>query len=224
MLTSRFLVAALPATLLFSLAACSGHEGDSKVEDFASPEGLQSALEFPIVDCQQGAVECAATASDIDARIACNDALAVCLSAAAERSRKIAVRVDACREDARVCLQDGTELATCRDNYEACTDAALNSGSDAGVVASDAGAPVITLDSGAPSLPTFPGAGGGSPGGGGPGGTQPGLPDLGAGVDGGLDNLPSPLRCTIELQLCVATDPSAAGQCGVTARLCLQLP
>jgi hypothetical protein len=218
MLTSRFLVAALAATLLFSLAAgCSGHEGDSKVEDFASPAGLQSALELSIVDCQQGAAECTSAASDSDARIACNDALAVCLSAAAEGTRKIAVRVDACREDARVCLQDGTELATCLGNYEVCTDAALNSGADLGVVASDAGAPAIPLDGGAPSLPSFPDGGEGSPSGG-FAGAQPG-----PGTGGGLDNLPSPLECTIELQLCVETEPSAAGQCAVSARLCLQL-
>lgn len=242
MFTSKFLVAAAPATLLFSLAAgCSDDKVDSKGEEFATPEGLQSALENPIVDCQQQALDCAQNASDIDARIACNDALAGCLSGAAERSRTIAVRVEACRDDARVCVQDGTELSTCRDNYDACADAALNSGAeDAGVT--DASAPVASLDGGAPTLPSFPGLGGGLLGGGGfggggiggggiggggigGGGLGGGLPSLPAvGVDGGLGNLPAPLKCTIELQLCVATDPSAAGQCGDTARACLQAP
>jgi hypothetical protein len=32
------------------------------------------------------------------------------------------------------------------------------------------------------------------------------------------------VKCTVELRLCIATDPTAAGQCADTARACLQLP
>ncbi|HEX5658171.1 MAG TPA: hypothetical protein VFX59_13295 [Polyangiales bacterium] len=183
------------AALLAIVAGCS----DAKVvrsDELLRPEGLQAALENPIIDCQAAAQDCTDGAADFDARIACNDELVVCLRDAAKRAQDIAQLVEACREDGRVCLQDGTDEDLCRDNYDLCTDAAL--ASDAGIIA-DAGAAV---DSGV----TGP--------------SVPGLPT----VDGGLDNLPAPLKCTIELRLCVAIDLSAAFQCADTARLCLQLP
>jgi hypothetical protein len=184
------------------IAGCS----DSKTErpaEFAHPESLQAALENPIVDCQLAAVQCNDGVSDFAARIACNDVLASCLREAAQRAQYVAQRVEACREDGRVCLQDGIDEDVCRDNYEACTEAALNSGTDAGtaVDAAVGAAPEPEFDAGIEPLP--------------------GLPSVDAGP---LEDLPAPVKCTIELRLCIAIDLTAAAQCADTARVCLQLP
>jgi hypothetical protein len=223
---SKLILAATPAALLFTLISGCSESGDgkssSKSDAFDRPEGLSSALENPIIDCQTAAADCVVNASDLDARIACNDTLAQCQQDAATKAQNIAQQVEACRADGRVCLRNGTDHETCRDNYEACAQAALNGGgasADAGTASDDAGSStdLPSLDGGV-SLPGHPGQG--SPG-------LPGLPGLGlGGVDAGsaLDNLPEPVKCTIELRLCIAIDPISAGQCADDARICLQLP
>jgi hypothetical protein len=182
---------------LCAIAGCS----EAKVErpaEFARPESLQAALENPIIDCQAAADQCNDTAADFAAQIVCNDELVACLRDAAQRAQYVAQRVEACREDGRVCLQDGNDEDLCRDNYEACADAALNSSADAGVV--DAGPSVVDAGVSEP---------------------VPGLPSVDAGP---LEDLPAPVKCTIELRLCIAIDFTAAPQCADTARVCLQLP
>jgi hypothetical protein len=208
-----------PATLLLGLAGCADNQpkADSKVDFEADPARLQAALESPILDCQGVYETCNDNAATLDERIACNDELAGCLREAADRAQSVAQAVAVCREQGRQCTEDGSDADTCRDQFEACADAALQGGKkdagsasgptddhDAGV---DAGEP---SQPGQPSWPSLPGL--------------PGLPGLG-GVDGGvLPDLPAPAQCLIELRLCVSLDITAADQCANTARLCLQLP
>ncbi len=196
---TKLTLAVLPATLLVSACAGTDAKIDARPEQFARPDSLQAALEDPIIDCQTAAADCSDHAADFDARVACNDTLAQCLRGAASQAQNVAVRVEACRDDARVCLQNGNDADACRTGYDACTDAALHSGAaDAGGAVLDAGA--LSVDAG-----TF----------------DPGLPGLDAGP---IDSLPAPVQCTIELRLCVTLDITSAAQCADTARICLQLP
>jgi hypothetical protein len=214
----NFFRAAAPATILFSLlgggCGSSDDQADTKQEDFARPAGLQSALETPIIDCQSAALDCREAATDLAGRRACNDTLAQCLSDAADATQGIAQTAESCRDEGLTCLRDGTEPSTCRDSYEACVDAALNGGSS-----DDAGSdpdpvdPVTppSLDADGGVLPQLPGSGLGG-----------GLLNADAGAI--LANLPAPVKCTVELRICVYKDPSAAVQCADTARACLQQP
>jgi hypothetical protein len=204
---------AAPTAILFSLiGGCgSGDERvDTKSEDFARPASLQAALETPIIDCQRAALDCRAAATDVDGRRACNDTLAQCLGDAATTTQGIAQNAESCRDEGLACVQAGTELSTCRDDYEACVDATLNAG-DSDDAGSDPApvAPVTppTIDTDGGLLPQLPGSG---------------LINADAGAI--IANLPAPVKCTVELRICVYKDPSAAVQCADTARACLQVP
>lgn len=200
----------LAALSLASLVGCAGNETRSTEAqgDFARPQGLQAALENPIADCQALAIDCNNQAADLAASFACNDVFAACLRDAALRAQKVAELVDACRKDAQVCVQQGNDFVACSDGYFACSSAVLDGGgggADAGAVPVD---PPPALDGGTAD----------------PSGL-PGLPDLPGLGDGGLlEDLPEPVRCTVELRLCIALDITAAAQCADTARTCLQLP
>jgi hypothetical protein len=211
---------------------------------------LQAALEEPIQSCQDRRIECRNDAETADDRAACNDALITCLESAADEAEQIATAVRACRDDAETCVDDGRELGECRDQYESCAEAALEGDADSDDDADagsteDGGSAGPTLDGGAAS-PEEPDAGdegasddgatdddngdddgaddragndAGRPGRPGRGDALPGLPALDGGV---VERLPKPLRCVVELRLCVAADRSAASECADAARMCLR--
>jgi hypothetical protein len=211
---------AAPAALMFALIQGCSDGADTTTTDsvkFESPSELQQALEAPIVDCQASARTCLGDATDVAAAQACNKGFSECLQNAATQGESIAQQVETCRQDAYDCLPTGDAIS-CQTTYASCARSALGAAGDGGLALPSG----LTLDGGVSSLPSLPSGGSSSNG-----PTLPSLPSGGSlsGLsDGGLDNLPTPLRCTIELRLCLYKDPSAATECGDAARACLKLP
>ncbi|MEY4513440.1 MAG: hypothetical protein RLZZ450_5562 [Pseudomonadota bacterium] len=203
------------ALLIVTAAGCGGSDDNTHNQqaDFETdPSVLRSALENPIISCQQARLECGANAQDAQQRAACSDEFKTCLQTAADKAQGKTSALKACREEARECVAGDTELSECRSGYESCAKAALEGTADAGIdnqgsndsdhIGGDAGVlghlPKPALGQALPSLPSSL-------------------------LDGGiLAGLPKPEQCIVELRVCLVGDPSAAIQCGDEARLCLQ--
>jgi len=221
MLTTRFCFAASSAALLFAVITGCGSDtkSDEQTQFETDPALLRSALENPILSCQEARRECRDNATDADGRAACNDELATCLQTAADKAQATASALRQCRDDARSCVVDGGDLGDCRSSYETCTEAALDDSeptgsADAGVDSDDAGSDDNGSDVDAGLLDGLPKPAA-------PSNALPSLP--GPNLDGGiLANLPKPELCVIELRVCLFGDPSKAMECGEEARLCLR--
>lgn len=209
MLISRIsVVASTHAALCFAvLSGCASDKGDAAPTFETDPAVLQSALELPIISCQETALDCTANAADADARGVCREELRGCLKGAADKADTAVVALDDCRTKGLDCLTNGGDLISCRPEYQACIEGAVNDPSAPAPVDDDAGVTVVP-DNG----------NGGDTGG---GSVLPSLPS----VDGGiLSRLPTSTKCIVELRLCVLGDPTAIQDCADTARECIKAP
>ena len=219
MLSNRLtLLTSTQAALAFLVTSGCGsdNKSDSKESFDANPAFLRAALEDPIASCQKEQSQCTVDADgDSDAQQTCDDDFSSCLKAAADRAQAISKAVEACRAEARQCVDDGDKPADCRDSYNECTKAAFEGDNDQDADAGDddASSPLPKLDGGVsqPDDGNSDGPSGGKP-------SKPPFLQLDSGV---LQYLPKPEKCVIELRVCVYTSPAKAGACSDTARDCL---
>ena len=205
--------------LLVTSGCGSDNKSDSKESFDENPAFLRAALENPIESCQKDQSQCTLDAAgDGDALQTCEDDFSTCLKAAADKAQAISKAVDACRTEARQCVDDGDKPADCRDSYNECTKVAFEGDGDQDADAGDddASSPLATLDGGV-SKPDD----GDQDNNDGPSGGKPALPPILQLDSGVLQYLPKPEKCVIQLRVCIYTSPDKAGACSDTARACL---